>query len=218
MIDRLSETYAIFQIPIRWPLAIAVQLAQVASRWWWVPAVLFTVAVAWWISTGGVRILAFSGLARPLAWIPGVGAISRTFHYANFADLLALLVDHQVPLPEGLRLSADATGDMRLRRSAEVLARAIERGNGVPGARLDRGTFPPFLYWVLTCGQNAGGLSRLLRHSGLIYRRRAASLTTWFKVVFPIVTALVVGGGVTLLYAATLFGPLASFWRDLGVE
>ena len=47
---------------------------------------------------------------------------------------------------------------------------------------------------------------------------RVGTLANWFKLVFPIVTALVIGGGVTMLYAATLFGPLARFWTDLGLE
>jgi general secretion pathway protein F len=218
MVERLRETYVFLQIPIGWPLAIAVAVADAASHWWWAPAILFAVAVAWWIATGGVRILNFTGPARPLVWIPGVGAVSRAFQFANFADLLALLVEQQVPLAEGLRLSANATGDSRLRRSASELAQAIELGNYVQGTAFDRRGFPPFLHWVLTCGQKEWGLARLLRHAGQIYRRRAASLSTWIKLLFPIVAAIVVGGGVTVLYAATLFGPLAAFWKDLGIE
>ena len=57
-----------------------------------------------------------------------------------------------------------------------------------------------------------------MRHAGAIYRRRAISMGNWFKLVFPIVAAVVIGGGVTALYAASLFGPLASFWKDLGVD
>jgi hypothetical protein len=57
-----------------------------------------------------------------------------------------------------------------------------------------------------------------LRHAGQIYRRRAGSVSTWIKLIFPIVAAIVIGGGVTLLYAATLFGPLAAFWKDLGID
>ncbi len=218
MVERLRETYLLFQIPIGWPVAIAVAVAEAASRWWWAPAVLLAVAVAWWIATGGVRILNFSGPARPLLWVPGVGAISRAFQFANFADLLSLLVEQQVPLPEGLRLSADATGDARLRRSASQLAQAIERGNYVQGTGFDRGGFPPFLHWVLTCGQKEGGLARLLKHAGQIYRRRAGSVSTWIKLISPIAAAIVIGGGVTLLYAAMLFGPLAAFWKDLGID
>jgi type II secretory pathway component PulF len=218
LVERLRETYELFHISIHWSLAIVISLAEAASRWWWAPPALLAVAIAWWIATGGANILSFSGPARPLAWIPGVALISRSFQIANFTDLLALLIDHDVPLPEGLRLSAGATGDARLQRSAELLATSVEHGDSASSSRNGRFGFPPFLFWVLTRGEPGQGLARLLRHAGAIYRRRATTLANWFKLVFPIVTALVIGGGVTMLYAATLFGPLARFWTDLGLE
>jgi general secretion pathway protein F len=218
LVERLRETYELFRLPIHWPLAIVVSLADAAGRWWWIPPVVLGISIVWWMTTGGAQILNFDGPSRPLAWFPGVGLISRRFQSANFADLLALLVEHDVPLGEAMRLSADATGNAALRNGARQLAATIERGNfGSPGGRFRYG-LPPFLFWVLTRGQQNGGLPRLLRHAATIYRRRASNLANWFKVVFPIVTALVIGGGVTALYALTLFGPLARFWSDLGVD
>ncbi len=218
LIERLRETYEVFQIPLHWSLRIVVSVATFAVQWWWIPPLLMIGAVVWWMTTGGAHILDFNGPARPLAWIPGVGAISRRFQQANFADLLALLVEHEVPLPEGLRLTADATGDLRLRRSARTLAAAAEQGARTPASEISRLGFPPFLSWVLSCGRDGPGLVRLLRHAGTVYRRRAANLANWFKLMFPILAALVIGGGVTALYTLTLFGPLARFWRDLGME
>ncbi|MGE5191601.1 MAG: type II secretion system F family protein [Deltaproteobacteria bacterium] len=218
LVERFRETYEVFRIPVHWPLAIVVSFAESARHWWWAPPLAMIVAVVWWMATGGAHILSFSGPARPLAWIPGVAAISRRFQLAGFADLLALLIEHGVPLPEGLRLTGDATGDSRLRHAARELALAVEQGQAAPASPAERFGFPPFLFWVLTCGQQRGGLARLLRHAGTMYRRRAVSLANWFKLVFPIVTALVIGGGVTALYALTLFGPLAQFWRDLGLD
>jgi general secretion pathway protein F len=218
LIERLRETYEVFQIPLHWSLATMVSVAAFAVAWWWMPPLLMVLAIVWWMTTGGAHILNFNGPARPLAWIPGVGVISRRFQFANFSDLLALLVEHEVPLPEGLRLTADAAGDNRLGRSARELATAVEQGRGPSAGQISRFGFPPFLAWVLTCGQQGRGLVRLLRHAGAVYRRRAESQANWFKLMFPILTALVIGGGVTALYALTLFGPLARFWRDLSIE
>ncbi len=218
LVERFRETYEVFRIPLHWPLGIVVSFAESVRHWWWAPPLVMTAAVVWWVATGGAHLLSFDGPARPLAWFPGVAAISRRFQCANFADLLGLLVEHGVPLPEGLRLTGDATGDRRLRRAARELAAAVERGNisaARPTAQLG---FPPFLHWVLTCGQQGGGLARLLRHAATIYRRRAITLANWFKLVFPILAALVIGGGVTALYALTLFGPLAQFLRDLNLD
>jgi general secretion pathway protein F len=218
LLERLRETYEVFQIPLHWPLSLIVSFAESVSHWWWAPPLAMTAATVWWIATGGAHLLSFDGPARPLAWFPGVAAVSRRFQVANFADLLALLVEHGVPFAEGLRLTGDATGDRQVRHAARELAAAVERGSPASPDPAVRSGFPPFLYWVLTCGQQGAGLARLLRHAATMYRRRAATLANWFKLLFPIVTALVIGGGVTALYALTLFGPLTQFWRDLGLE
>jgi type II secretory pathway component PulF len=117
-----------------------------------------------------------------------------------------------------LRLTAQATGDARLGRAGRELAQAIESSEAVGGSSHRRFGFPPFLYWVLTCGQTAGGLAKLLRHAASIYRRQGVNLSHWLRVVFPIVAAAAIGGGVTLLYTLTLFGPLAQLWNDLGLD
>jgi general secretion pathway protein F len=218
LVERLRETYELFRLPIHWPLAIVISAAEAAARWWWILPACLGISILWWLTTGGAHLLNFNGPARPLAWFPGVGLISRRFQFANFADLLALLVEHDVPLGEAMRLSADATAEASLVNSAHQLAALVEQGDFATGSGRRHYGLPPFLFWVLTRGQKSRELPRLLRHAATIYRRRAANLVNWFKVVFPIVTALVIGGGVTALYALTVFGPLIRFWSDLGVE
>jgi general secretion pathway protein F len=218
MLRRFRETYELFRLPLYWSMEVLLQVAEWVALWWWVPPLCFLAVVIWWMTTAGARLLTFNGAARPLAWIPYVGRISRYFQYANFADLLALMVEHQVPLPEGLRLTAEATGDARLRRSGSALAESIESSESVNGNAHRRFGFPPFLYWVLTCGQSASGMAKLLRHAASIYRRQGVNLSHWLKIIFPIAAAVVIGGGVTVLYTLSLFGPLAQLWNDLGFD
>jgi len=218
MVRRMRETYEIFRFPLHWSLEMLSSVTEWISQWWWVPLLGFVAIVVWWMTTGGARMLTFSGAARPLILVPYVGRISRYFQYANFADLLALMVEQQVPLPEGLRLTAEATGDARLRRSGIRLAESIERGEPAGGHGDRRFGLPPFLYWVLTCEPTGKGLSKLLRHAASIYRRQGVNLSHWLKIVFPLVSAVVIGGGVTVLYALSLFGPMAQLWNDLGID
>jgi general secretion pathway protein F len=216
VVERFRETYEVFRIPLPWLLATASQATEWATRWWWAfPLFVFSLA-AWWVATGGAQVLAFSGVTQPLGWFPFIGWISRHYRRANFAELLALMIEHQVPLPEGLRLAGAASGDSRLQKSGRNLATAIERGDQVAHGRVHRYGLPPFLYWVLSSGQQRGDLVRLLRHSSAIYRRKALNLSRWFRTLFPVAAAVVIGGSVTALYALTLFGPLAQFWQDLG--
>jgi general secretion pathway protein F len=153
-----------------------------------------------------------------MGWIPGVGRIGSYFRLANFADLLAVLLENGVPLPDGLRLSADATGSAALRASASRLAEAVERGNRFGEHTATKAAFPPFLQWVVCQAAEGANAVRLLRHAGTFYRRRAYSLANWFKAIFPVFATVVIGGGVAAFYLFSLFGPLASFWIDLGTE
>ena len=61
-------------------------------------------------------------------------------------------------------------------------------------------------------------MAKLLRHAASIYRRQGINLSHWLKIVFPVVAAVVIGGGVTVLYALSLFGPMAQLWNDLGID
>jgi general secretion pathway protein F len=218
VVDRFRDTYEVFRMPMPWILAVAGQATDWAIRWWWALPLFLLSLVLWWMATGGAQVLAFNGITQPLAWFPFVGWISRHYRRANFAELLALMVEQQVPLPEGLRLATEATGDSQLQQAGRDLADSIERGDAIASGRRHRYGLPPFLFWVLTCGQSGNELVRLLRHSAAIYRRKALNSSRWFRTLFPVAAAMIIGGGVTALYTATLFGPLVQFWADLGVE
>ncbi|MBS0266118.1 MAG: type II secretion system F family protein [Planctomycetes bacterium] len=216
VVERFRETYEIFRIPVPWMLQLTADVAQGLSNWWWVCPLLFLGLIVWWVASGGAQVLAFRGLTQPLAWFPYVGTISLYFRHANFSDLLALLVEHQVPLPEGLRLVGGASADPRLEGASLELADALERGQLLDAYWGRKAGWPPFLFWVLAAGQRQSELPRLLRHAAAIYRRQALTLSRWFRTIFPIVAAIAIGGTVTVVYAFTLFGSLAQFWMDLG--
>jgi type II secretory pathway component PulF len=127
---------------------------------------------------------------------------------ANFADLLALLIDHEVPLPEGIVLAADATGEPSLQSSARVAADATRRGGALrqdlPGIE----GLPSYLRWLIVRGHQQGNLAQSLRVAGDTYRQQAVDGAEWVKLTFPVVACIVIGGGATLFYALTLFLPL----------
>ncbi len=57
--------------------------------------------------------------ARFIYATPMFGTLIRSARLAAFTDLLAILVDESVPLPEGLRLAAAASSDPLLAEGAE---------------------------------------------------------------------------------------------------
>jgi general secretion pathway protein F len=211
VIERFRDTYESFHLPLHGVLGALVWLIDRLAWWWWVPPAALLAGVVWWVATGRASALSAGGVARGLGWVPGV----RSFRYAHFAELLALLVEHEVPLPEALRLSSDATADSRLRRGSRELAGVVERGGTVSDRDYRAFGFPPFLHWILAHSGGGARPAQLLHHTAAVYRRRGTNAAWWFKMLFPFLVALPLAFWATLLYALALFGPLAMFWRDL---
>ncbi len=158
---------------------------------------------------GGVRWLG------AVAFFPGSGAIVRNFTLANFCDLFAVLVEHQVPLPDAAQLAAEATGDARFVQAANQVVGDLRRGESLATSLGRHPALPPLLKWMVGSAQGVGAIAAALRQAACIYRRRALYQAEWFKLIAPLVLVVVLGGGVLLAYALTLFLPLIDFIKDL---
>lgn len=206
--QRFLEVYRAFHITLPLVLRIMDQLARSAIYWAWIPPVVILFMLLWWARTGSTRLLQLRGVARPLGWVPGMKKVSFCFRCANFADLLALLIGHEVPLPEGIVLAADATGDRALQAAARVAAEATRQGKPLAEDLPGIDGLPPYLRWLIVRGDKQGNLASSLKMAADAYRRRAVDQAEWLKLSFPILACVVIGGGTTLLYALTLFLPL----------
>ena len=215
MVERWRTAYDSFRIPIHGGLQLLLQLRDSIAYWGWILPVCLVVLVVWWVATGGADSLNFSGPGAPLGWIPGMKKFGRHFRLANFSGLMALLVEQQVPLKEGIVLAAEATGDRELQLSATQLAADLERGHSLREHVGGGAAFPPFLRWLLGRGSEQGPLGPALHQASAMYRRRAESEAEWFKFLMPVLAGLVIGGGATLAYTLALFVPLSQLWQDL---
>ena len=95
------------------------------------------------------------------------------------------------------------------------MASAAEEGQSLTQDSDAAKQFPPFLRWALTSPTEAGGLVRTLRLAAQTYRHRAERRTKWLRTVTPMLTCVVLAGGVTLLYCLSVFGPLVRLIKDL---
>ena len=135
---------------------------------------------------------------------------------ANYADLLALLLAHGMPLPEAIVLCAEASGDRGLMRDSQTVVEAIERGDGIPDAFHERSHFPPLLRWLLATGARQGDLPAALKHLAQVYRRRAAHEAEKVRVLLPTLLLCAIGASATFVYALTLFLPWTAFLARTG--
>ncbi len=193
----------------------------------WVPIVLALVFLAWWFRSGrAVRSLTGPGRARarrflfgrtrPRRW-PSVGQALRDGRMATFAELLRLMNDHQVPMPEAVVLAADASGDRALGVGARQIAKRLEGGEVLRGRGDLPVEFPPLLGWSIVSGAGQAALGRALSASAEMYRQRAARAVRWASVYLPIVLTVVIGGSAVLLHGLIVFWPFTRMLYQLGL-
>ena len=177
---------------------------------------LIAVLLVVWMRSGttaGLRGGSWGGLRL----FPWMGRLLADFEAANFAELLALLLEHQVPYPSALVLAAEAAGAPRLIDGAGRVAEAIRGGAPVATAveAAGRGAFPPMLRWTLATGQAQGSLGSALHHMAELYRKRARYRAEQIAVFLPMIFTLGVAGSAVALYAITLFLPLVEILNGL---
>jgi general secretion pathway protein F len=201
--------------PVRW-LAL---LSDSVGYWWPVGPILLVVLAIAWASSG--RAARFQ--SPSWSWLhvfPWMRSMLANYETANFSELLALLLEHHVPLPTALELAAEATGNSRMTRGAAQLAEAIERGEPAAAAleRIDRRTFLPMLRWALAGGGAFGSLAGSLNNLAGLYRKRAKYQAEKLAVFLPTILLIVIGASATLFYALALILPLVNLLKELTVS
>jgi general secretion pathway protein F len=151
----------------------------------------------------------------------GWGTFRRTrrylssVRYAHFAELLATMVERDVPFPDGLRLASDMIGDELMIKAAECLAAGAERGDSTDPQQHDLRGLPPLLRWTLTSARDSQSLAPMLRFAAETYRRTAARQADLWQVAVPAIATLLLAGPVVLAYGLSLFVPLVDLLETL---
>ncbi len=191
-----------------------VDIGREAYWWGWILPAVVVLLVLWWRSSGNQGFLSQNGRPAGMARLcPGLKKAVRYYHASQFADLLALLIEQEVPLTEAIVLAAEATGDQRMISTAGSIA--DETSRGLPAAGHESRGFPPYLQWLITRPEAQGGMVQALRTAADMYRRKAVLIIEWIKVTFPVVAAVLIGGGATLIYTLTVFWPLTELLKSL---
>ena len=151
---------------------------------------------------------------RGMRGMPTVSKMLHTGRMASFSDVLAMMVEHDVPLDEAVVLSAEATGDRILKQAGTVLAERIRSGS--ERIELPAG-FPPLLAWLIASGTSQRQLVKSLRQSANSYRRRAKYYGNWLTVVLPITLSAGVGGAIAFFYVLMVMAPFYHLLTQLSL-
>jgi general secretion pathway protein F len=192
----------------------------------WIPAlplVLFIVGSSWWMSRKWLLHPSGAGhswhpgrlAASVLRRLPWIGSVLMNFHRANFTELLAMLLEHEVPLAEAVPLAIDASGDPHLSSRRELIVAKLEAGASLGEVLNQARATTPFVRWMIQSAETQGALQPALVQSSTILRRRADYQAEWFQIAFPVLMLAVVGGGAVLIYSLSLFLPVVDLLEAL---
>ena len=180
------------------------------------PLVLVALGGVWWLAGRARALDGLGWVGGATGWFPLKGRLLGGYRMAHFTDLLAHLVEHEIPLDQAVRLAGDAAGNPRLQQAANRFADQLAQGGQPPtAARVTSDGLPPLVAWMLTSDDRQGSLASGLRHLATTYRRHADRRATAFRQILPGLMILSIGGVAVLIYGLLLFVPLNSLWTAL---
>jgi len=113
-------------------------------------------------------------LGRTARWIPILGTIARDDRHYQFASLMALLLEEEIPAPEALRLTAVALEGSMLSRQSRAAAGAVEQGMPL-GQALAKARFPDSLTALVAWGEQEHCPSKAFRSAAATFEARSNS-------------------------------------------
>ncbi|NUQ65881.1 MAG: type II secretion system F family protein [Pirellulales bacterium] len=189
------------------------------SAEYWGPAVPLAVLVligAWWFLSARASLVQPYSAGMALGWIPWMRGVLKSLRMATFTEVLATLVENQVPLPESLELAGETSGDRQTVEASRRLADAVRRGEPVAaGERWVGHRLPPLVRWLLAAGEQRGALLTALRQAAETYRRRAERQAEMARLYVPVLATVLVGGAMVTVEATLVFGSWASLLKAL---
>lgn len=145
---------------------------------------------------------------RGLYSVPIVGTLVRSARLAAFADLLAILVDHALPLPEAFLLAGSASSDPLMAGLAVEVEQQLAAGMPLREALRGRGLVPEWVAWMAGFGEQRGTLGASLRQVAAVYRRQVETRAALLRTVLPPFLIIAIAGMFVALFTFTVLSPM----------
>ena len=174
--------------------------------WGPVPIILLAWIGLLWLAQRRHPTLGSNAFTRPLRGVPWLRNALADGNRANIAALAALMMEHDIPEDDSVRLAFGSAGSSRgLAPSVSARRKAHDRSS-------------PLLSWALSVesdGNDSDAKVEALRVARDFYRRRASERVRRLQRWFPVAALIVIGGGMTLLTVVTGFAPFFHLLLDL---
>ena len=164
----------------------------------------------------GLGVAMGFGLRRPAARrlldrvvlrAPGIGPLVRAVAIARFARMLGTMLRNGVPMLSALATSKAAAGNSVLERAIEDAGEAVGGGAQLASSLGKSGLFSGDVIEMLTVGEEAGNIDKvLIRIADTVETRVERLLTNLIRLVEPLMIALI--ASVVFVIAVSLILPL----------
>ncbi len=178
------------------PLKMMESLFESFWYWFWIPPLLLFISWANWVLSNRYWESSDRSIGL-ITWFPGVSRVLQLHKIANFTEIFSSMLAHEIPFPQAMRLSLQATG-------IEIRQKASGNSEQPP---VTNKAIPPFLNWLLQISGNNSDIRQMMKHAAEMYRRQAELATSWLKLLTPILLLVFIAGGATLFYVLTVFLP-----------
>ena len=153
--------------------------------------------------------------ARFVYGMPIVGTLIRSSRLAAFTDLLGILVDHGLPLPEAFGFAGAACSDPLLSAAAKDVQADLSRGIPLGEIYRNRKLVPELIAWMTTLGEQRGSLGETLHHVAGLYKRQTEMRANLLRSVLPPLIILFTAAIIVTLFILGVVLPMLSLFNAL---
>jgi type II secretory pathway component PulF len=146
---------------------------------------------------------------------PLLGTFIRSARLAAFTDLLAILVDYAIPLPEAFGLAGAASSDPVMAVEARNIQQELSQGKPLGQVLRGRGLVPEWVSWMTGLGEQRGTLGKTLHQVAEMYRRDVTMRAAVLKSVLPPFFIICIAGVFVALFVFTGILPMLGLLEGL---
>jgi type IV pilus assembly protein PilC len=153
--------------------------------------------------------------ARLIYSLPIIGTLLRAARLMSFTELLAILIDNEIPLPEAFRLAGAASSDPVMAGKAREIDNDLKEGLPLGTVLKGRGLVPEWVSWMAGMGEQRGSLGKSLHLVADLYRRQVEMRAAILRNVLPPIMILATAGLFTALFVISVMLPMIKLMEGL---
>jgi type II secretory pathway component PulF len=215
IIPQFKKIFEDFGIQLPAITLVAIQIGEHPLLFYFVPPLAIVVGIVLGKFSLRSTETGRRAWARFVYSMPIMGTLLRASRLAAFSDLLAILVDHGLPLPEAFRLAGEASSDPLMAHAARHVEQDLRDGKPLGDALRNRRLVPELIAWMTGLGERRGTLGASLHQAALVYRRQAELRAMMLRSVLPPFLILGTAALLVAFFVVAMFMPLIQLLVEL---